>query len=34
MTMTLIDRIRDYLDALDVDTLIAMHNETEEEEEA
>lgn len=28
MTMTLIDRIRDYLDALDVDTLITMHNET------
>lgn len=28
MTMTLIDRIRDYLDALDTDTLISMHNET------
>ena len=28
MTMTLIDRIRDYLDALDTDTLVAMHNET------
>lgn len=30
MNMTLIDRIRDYLDDLDTDTLIAMHNETED----